>query len=232
MTSYYKTIKGIKYDKSMIEAADKSVSGKKDGRISINNAKKIIKTAEDGAGITEIESRTLEYIYNNYNFTPSADKFFADYLPGEIQKTDENVKIEKEAVHSEEETVTEIKGFFARYYLLIIIIALILFLVYLYSDRLIGFFGKGTEASDPVSVEMDDNENDRVAQLPEEVITAENEYIVKEKDTLYDISNKLYGEPGKWKKLYERNKDILDSPTMIFPGQKIRTDLEENEASN
>ncbi len=229
MTSYYKTIRGIKYDKAMIEAADKSVSGKKDGRISINDAKKIIKNALDGAGITEVESRTIQYIFDNYNFTSSAMEYFSDYLPKEEIETIPAKKVTKDDEHEVEETVTEIKGFFSRYYLLIIIIALILFLLYLYSDRLLGLFNRGTNPSEPVKVEMTEEEDEKVAQLPEEVIAAENEYIVKEKDTLFDISSRIYGDPGKWKELYERNKDVIESPSMIFPGQKIRTDLNEQQ---
>jgi nucleoid-associated protein YgaU len=225
MTSYYKTIRGIKYNKAMIEAADKSVSGKKDGRISINDAKKIIKNALDGAGITEVESRTIQYIYDNYNFTPSAMKYFAEYLPHDDVEKKPEKQIIKEVESDVEETVTEVKGFFSRYYLLIIFIALILFLLYLYSDRLISLFNSGTKADEPVQVEMTEEENEKVAQLPEDVIAAENEYIVKEKDTLFDISGRIYGDPGKWKELYERNKDVLENPSMIFPGQKIRTDL-------
>ena len=61
--------------------------------------------------------------------------------------------------------------------------------------------------------------------VPEIPVAGENEYIIKEKDTLFDISSRLYGDPGKWKELYELNKDILKDPSMIFPGQKIRTDI-------
>jgi nucleoid-associated protein YgaU len=229
MTSYYKTIRGIKYDKAMIEAADNSVKGKKDGRISINDAKKIIKNALDGAGITDVESRTIQYIYDNYNFTPSAMEYFSDYLPKEEIETISEKKVKKEGEDDVEETVTEIKGFFSRYYLLIVIIALILFLLYLYSDRLVSMFSKGTKPDEPVQIEMTDKDDDKIVQLPEEVIAADNEYIVKEKDTLFDISGRIYGDPGKWEELYERNKDVLESPSMIFPGQKIRTDLEEKQ---
>jgi nucleoid-associated protein YgaU len=90
-------------------------------------------------------------------------------------------------------------------------------------------FSKGTKPDEPVQIEMTDKDDDKIVQLPEEVIAADNEYIVKEKDTLFDISGRIYGDPGKWEELYERNKDVLESPSMIFPGQKIRTDLEEKQ---
>lgn len=250
MASYYKTISGIKYDKGMLEAADASVSGKKDGRISINDAKKIIKKASDGTGITEIESKTLKYIYDNYNFTPSARDYFNNFLSVETSKTTKtmrdaedtkgskdtrsvDISPEEEAVETIEETVTEVKGFLARYYLLIIVILLILFFLYLYSDRLFNLLIKDPETPRTVKIE-DVKETDtkdaevkvqQVPVVPEIPVAGENEYIVKEKDTLYDISGRLYGDPGKWKQLYERNKDLIENPTMIYPGQKIRTDI-------
>jgi len=39
MSSYYKEINGVKYDKAMLEAADKSIEGKGDGRISLEDSK-------------------------------------------------------------------------------------------------------------------------------------------------------------------------------------------------
>lgn len=253
MATYYKTIKGIRYDKEMLEAADEAVSGKKDGRISINDAKKIINKALDGPGITEVESRTLQYIYDNYNFTPSSKEHFATYLTSdtETKPVTKSVKEEEPAPvahHAEkderideddkvEEAVTEVKGFFARYYLLIIIIALILFLLYLYSDRLLGCMGNDGKSIDAVNnavkIEKLENENDKAVQIPEnvisqeskEVVAGENEYIIKAKDTLFSISSKIYGDPDKWKKLYEKNKDSIEDPAMIFPGQKLQTDI-------
>jgi nucleoid-associated protein YgaU len=55
--------------------------------------------------------------------------------------------------------------------------------------------------------------------------TGDNEYIVQQKDTLFDISSKLYGDPSKWKALYDRNKDTIEKPSVIFPGQKLKTDI-------
>jgi len=250
MKSYYKTISGIKYDKGMLEEADKSVAGKRDGRISMNDAKKIKRKALDGPGITEVELRTLNYIFDNYNFTPSAKDYFSTFLPIETTEATEvskavkdtkaaedtetvRISPEEEAVETIEETVTEVKGFLARYYLLIIVILLAIFFLYLYSDRLYNFLIKDPET--PVIVKIEDvNETDpekdevKVQQVPVAPVVpvaGENEYIIKEKDTLFDISSRIYGDPGKWKQLYERNKDLLEDPSMIYPGQKIRTDL-------
>lgn len=74
--SYYKTIKGKKYDKELLDMAEEFVSGKGDGRISLAEAKKLIEAVKDGNEYTDVEKRTVEYIRNNYTFTESADKWF------------------------------------------------------------------------------------------------------------------------------------------------------------
>jgi outer membrane protein OmpA-like peptidoglycan-associated protein len=74
--SYYKKIKGKNYDRNLIELADKSVSGKGDGRISINDAKKIFSSVRDSNSYTDIEKKTIRYIRDKYKFTKEADKWF------------------------------------------------------------------------------------------------------------------------------------------------------------
>ncbi len=74
--SYYKAIKGKKLDKRLLEIAEKSISKKGDGRISLTDAKLLLQTVKDGNKYTEIEKQTMEYIRNNYKFTESADKWF------------------------------------------------------------------------------------------------------------------------------------------------------------
>ncbi len=46
-------------------------------------------------------------------------------------------------------------------------------------------------------------------------------YIVQKDDTLQKVSDKVYGTTKRWMKIYEANKDILESPEMISPGQKL-----------
>ena len=69
MSSYYRTINGKHYDRAMLDMADNSVNKKKDGVISLADARKIIGIASDAGKITEIEARTLNYIfYKEYYF--------------------------------------------------------------------------------------------------------------------------------------------------------------------
>lgn len=46
-------------------------------------------------------------------------------------------------------------------------------------------------------------------------------YVVKKGDTLQKISDKMYGTTKKWKKIFEANKEVLKSPDLIKPGQKL-----------
>jgi len=74
--SYYKEINGKKYDREMIEIADRATQGKGDGRISVDDAKKLIEAVKDGGRYTEVEKETMAYIRENYKFTDEADAWF------------------------------------------------------------------------------------------------------------------------------------------------------------
>ena len=78
--SYYRTIKGVKYDRGLLETAQSLVEGPGDGRISKADAEQLWKAASDGPGITTVEKRTLEYILENFNVTPPAQKWLKDQL--------------------------------------------------------------------------------------------------------------------------------------------------------
>jgi nucleoid-associated protein YgaU len=46
-------------------------------------------------------------------------------------------------------------------------------------------------------------------------------YVVVKNDSLSRIAAKVYGDPGKWKDIYEANKSVLSSPESIKLGQKL-----------
>ena len=52
--------------------------------------------------------------------------------------------------------------------------------------------------------------------------TATSHAVVKG-ETLWDIAgyDDIYGDPTKWKRIYEANKDILSSPDSLKPGQVL-----------
>lgn len=47
-------------------------------------------------------------------------------------------------------------------------------------------------------------------------------YEVKPGDTLSGIALKYYGNAHEYMKIFEANRDILDNPDLIKPGQKLR----------
>lgn len=50
----------------------------------------------------------------------------------------------------------------------------------------------------------------------------ERTYTVVKGDSLSKIAKALYGSAGKWKVIYEANKDLIKNPDLIYPGQVFR----------
>jgi nucleoid-associated protein YgaU len=57
-------------------------------------------------------------------------------------------------------------------------------------------------------------------------MTTENPYaqhhVVKKGDTLSKIAEEYYGDKMLYPKIFEANKDVLEDPDKIKPGQKLR----------
>ena len=47
-------------------------------------------------------------------------------------------------------------------------------------------------------------------------------YVVKKGDTLSGISLEVYGNAGRWREIFEANRDVIDKPNLIRPGWKLR----------
>lgn len=47
-------------------------------------------------------------------------------------------------------------------------------------------------------------------------------YTVKKGDYLSKIAKEVYGDAMKWKALFEANKEVIEDPDLIYPGQQIR----------
>jgi len=78
-TSYYKEIDGVKYDRELLELAE---SVAKDGQVSHEDAKKLLESAKDGKGITQIEKDTLKHTLTALKYTDKA----AEFLKAELEK--------------------------------------------------------------------------------------------------------------------------------------------------
>ena len=93
--SYYRFISGERYDRSLLEDAEKRIEGQGDGRISEKDLIEVVESSRDGKGITETEWKTVVYITETYNLTHKATEWF-----------DQNkFKIENEIINKSPEVV-------------------------------------------------------------------------------------------------------------------------------
>ncbi len=47
-------------------------------------------------------------------------------------------------------------------------------------------------------------------------------YVVKSGDTLSGIAKAMYGDAGRWREIFEANKNKIKDPKLIHPGQELR----------
>jgi len=77
--SYYKTIKGVRYDKQLLEQAEKAA---KDSPVSEAEAKALWTSAQDGNVVTKTEQRTLRYAMKEMKFAEAASAYLEKELKG------------------------------------------------------------------------------------------------------------------------------------------------------
>jgi nucleoid-associated protein YgaU len=62
---------------------------------------------------------------------------------------------------------------------------------------------------------------------PEEPKEKAEVYEIVSGDTLGGIAKRYYGKASMYTKIFEANRDIIDDPNKIYPGQKIRIPLDD-----
>jgi len=62
---------------------------------------------------------------------------------------------------------------------------------------------------------------DIVADIQVEQEEYYHKHVVAKGETLGKIAKAYYGDPMKYKDIYEANKDILKSPDLIYPDQEL-----------
>lgn len=61
---------------------------------------------------------------------------------------------------------------------------------------------------------------------PEEKVSKDTVYEIKSGDTLGAIAKKFYGKASQYTRIFEANRDIIDDPNKIYPGQKIHIPMD------
>ena len=57
---------------------------------------------------------------------------------------------------------------------------------------------------------------------PEEPVVETQYYVIESGDTLWGIAAKFLGNGSKYPEIFEANREVIEDPDKIFPGQKIR----------
>lgn len=74
--SYYKVIDGKKYKRAILEFVEEAVKGAGDGRISKDDAEKLLTLVKDGDTYTDVEKDTIKYVREKHKWTDAADEWF------------------------------------------------------------------------------------------------------------------------------------------------------------
>lgn len=76
-----------------------------------------------------------------------------------------------------------------------------------------------TPAVDPASIDPNQADKNKKRDDGDKKETPKT-YTVKQGDCLYNIARAMYGDPERWREIYEANKEVIGSnPNMIFPNQ-------------
>ena len=59
-----------------------------------------------------------------------------------------------------------------------------------------------------------------------EEVVGQQTYVVQKGDSLSHIAKQFYGKAGHWHGIFDANRDQLDDPDKIFPGQVLKIPAE------
>eukprot|EP00929_Paragymnodinium_shiwhaense_P121275 TRINITY_DN93436_c0_g1_i1.p2 TRINITY_DN93436_c0_g1~~TRINITY_DN93436_c0_g1_i1.p2 ORF type:complete len:532 (-),score=223.31 TRINITY_DN93436_c0_g1_i1:102-1631(-) len=83
---YYVTLDGVKCDSGVVEACQFAVQGSGDGRVSVEDAKKVWGKVLDGGKKTMSESWTVRYCLSAFKWTEAAKTWLAEAMKKEAEK--------------------------------------------------------------------------------------------------------------------------------------------------
>ena len=94
MSSHYRQIKGIRYSAALINAAEEMVAGQGDGRISLDDAKKLVAMVGKDGKYSALEKRSLAYVQDNFAFTDAGVAFLESNMSAWTDKQPATKKTE------------------------------------------------------------------------------------------------------------------------------------------
>ena len=59
-------------------------------------------------------------------------------------------------------------------------------------------------------------------EKPGSTSQAPDTYVVQEGDSLSKIAKRVYGNANSWRKIFEANRDSIENPDLIYPGQTLK----------
>lgn len=81
--------------------------------------------------------------------------------------------------------------------------------------------GKSSKSSDGDGASKDEKAPDFSNVQSGSSSTASKTYVVVSGDSLSKIAKREYGSASEWTRIYEANRDLIQDPDKIFPGQKL-----------
>ena len=82
--------------------------------------------------------------------------------------------------------------------------------------------GGASSTEAPASKPRADFGNVQGGSSSTEETIGEQTYTVQKGDTLSHIAKQFYGRAGGWNRIFEANRDQLDNPDLIQPGQVLK----------
>ena len=90
------------------------------------------------------------------------------------------------------------------------------------------FGGKSEPVGADSSAKVEEEEPEAIAE--EFAPTEPETYTVQSGDTLWKISEQVYGDGSSYMKIFEANTGLLENPDQIFPGQDLIIPRLDNQA--
>ena len=85
-----------------------------------------------------------------------------------------------------------------------------------------GLFDKDPEKKEKPKADFSNVQSGSSSTAPSSRVEVEvRSYTVVAGDSLSKIAKRQYGDAGKWRQIYDANRDQIKDPDLIYPGQVL-----------